>query len=459
MLGNAIGPELIELIEAREFDALREVLSDLAPSDLAEIIEDMDPETGAIIFRVLPKVHGGETFGCLSHELQERLLKSMSNDHLAALLNEMTPDDRTAFFEELPGEVTKQLITLLNPQERQIALKLLGYPEGSVGRLMTPDYVAAKADWTVERTIDHVRVEAPRSETVNVVYVVDDHGQLLDDLRLREVIQASPGSTLGDLCDYTFVSLGTNTDREEAVRLFRKYYRIALPVIDSQGILVGIVTIDDILDVAEEEATEDMQKMGGSEALGEPYLKIGMPTMVRKRVVWLIMLFVGGTFTATAIAAFEEDLKKASVLAVFLPLIIASGGNSGSQASSLVIRAMALGEVSLGDWFQVLKRELLSGLVLGLILGIVGFARVALGEVTFGSYGEHFVRIGLTILCALVGVVLWGTLVGGLLPLALRRIGLDPAVSSAPFVATLVDVVGIIIYLGVASFMLKGALL
>jgi len=349
---------------------------------------------------------------------------------------------------------------MLAPEEREVAIKLLGYPEDSVGRLMTTEYVAVRPHWTVQQALDHIRRYGKDSETLNVIYVVDDNWRLLDDLRIRELLLADPDTKIEELMDGRFVALKATDDQETAVQVFRDYDRVALPVTDTEGVLLGIVTIDDVLDVAEEEATEDIQKIGGMEALEEPYISASLGTLVKKRARWLVFLFLSEMFTATAMGRFEHEIARAVVLALFVPLIISSGGNSGSQAATLIIRAMAVGEITLRDWWRVMRREILSGLALGTILGAIGFLRVSVWQLAgIFDYGPYWYLIALTIFLALIGVVLWGTLIGSMLPFLLRRLGLDPAVSSAPFVATLVDVSGIIIYFEVARFILTGTLL
>jgi magnesium transporter len=294
---------------------------------------------------------------------------------------------------------------------------------------------------------------------MSMIYVIDEQGKLIDDLRIRQILLAGPETIISDLMDSRFISLKATDDQELAVKALKEADLNALPVTDSEGVLIGIVTADDIFDVAEEEATEDIQKMGGSEALDEPYLEIEIPTMVRKRATWLVVLFLSEMLTATAMGRFEDEIAKAVVLSIFVPLVISSGGNSGSQASTLIIRAMAVGEVKLRDWWRVMRREILSGLALGAILGTVGFLRISLWAALFHSYGEHWLLLALTVGLALIGIVLWGTLSGSMLPFLLRRVGLDPATSSAPFVATLVDVSGLIIYFTVAAIILHGTLL
>ncbi|MGH8092967.1 MAG: magnesium transporter [Chthoniobacterales bacterium] len=467
MVGRILLPEIQSLIDARSFTALRELFSEMPPADVAEIILDLPEDEQVIIFRILPHTLAADVFEYLDVdvEAQQKLLRGMAHEQVVSILNEMSPDDRTALLEELPSAAARQLIRLLTPDERRVAQALLGYPEGSVGRLMTPDLVAVDAGWTVKEVLDYVREHGQDSETINVIYVVDDRGKLVDDIRIREFLLKPLNAKVSDLMDENFIALNVTDSQQEAVNVFRKYDRTALPVVDSNGILVGLVTIDDMLDVAEAEATEDIQKFGGMEALDEPYMRIPLWRMVKKRAGWLVILFLGEMLTATAMANYQDEIAKAVVLALFLPLIISSGGNSGSQASTLIIRAMALGEVTLRDWWRVASRELQTGLSLGLILGAIGGIRVAvwsiLGEKYFHRelYGAQWPLVAITVGAALVGVVLWGSLAGSMLPFILRRLGADPATSSAPFVATLVDVTGLVIYFSIALLIMRGAML
>jgi magnesium transporter len=428
-------------------------------SDVATLLTELSLEDQVVVFRVLPRKDAAEVFEYLSQDAKQTLLKAMAKEDVAALLNNMAPDDRTMFLEELPATATRELLTLLTPEERTVAMALLGYPERSVGRLMTPNYVAVGEHWTVREVLDHVRTHGRDSETLNVIYVVDEQGLLIDDIRIRELLLAPVEHLVADLMDRRFVALKASDDQEAAVAVFRQYDRTALPVTDTAGMLIGIVTIDDVLDVAEATATREIQRIGGSEALDEPYMVIAFGRMIQKRAGWLTALFLGEMLTATAMGAFEEEISKAVVLALFVPLIISSGGNSGSQAATLVIRALALGEVGLVDWWRVMRRELLAGLTLGGILGGIGFLRIALWSAFSDMYGAHWLLIAITVAISLVGVVLWGTLTGSLMPLLMRRLGFDPAASSAPFVATLVDVTGLVIYFTVAMVVLRGTLL
>ncbi len=451
--------ELAAVVRARDFARLRDLVRNRHASDLAPILTELSLEDQVVVFRVLPRKDAAAVFEYLSHDAQTALLKAMAQEDIAALLNNMAPDDRTMFLEELPAAATRQLLTLLTPGERAVALTLLGYPERSVGRFMTPHYVAVREEWTVREVLDYVRQHGQDSETLNVIYVLDGQGLLIDDIRIREFLLAPLDSRVSDLMDRRFVALKATDDQEAAVAVFRQYDRTALPVTDSAGMLIGIVTIDDVLDVAEATATRDIQRIGGSEALDEPYMRIGFGRMIQKRAGWLTALFLGEMLTATAMGAFEEEISRAVVLALFVPLIISSGGNSGSQASTLVIRALALGEVGLRDWWHVMRREILAGLSLGGILGSIGFLRISLWSAFSDIYGPHWLLVAITVALSLVGVVLWGTLSGSLLPFLLRRLGFDPAASSAPFVATLVDVTGLVIYFTVALVILRGTLL
>lgn len=451
--------DLESLIASRDFAALREQTRNWPAGDLAELMEPLSAEKEAVVFRLLTREQAADVFSYLSQERQEELLKAMAHEDVAGILNAMSPDDRTSLLEELPANVIQQLLNLLSPQERAIASQLLGYEEDSVGRLMTPDFVRVRSHWTVAYALDHIRRYGVDSETMSMIYVIDKDNKLVDDLRIRQILLAPPESPISDLMDSRFISLKATDHREAAVEAFKDADLIALPVTDTVNTLIGIVTVDDILDVAEEAATEDFQKMGGSEALDEPYMKIAISKMVQKRATWLIILFLSEMLTATAMGRFEDEIAKAVVLSIFVPLVISSGGNSGSQASTLIIRAMALGEVKLRDWWHVMKREILSGLSLGGILGTIGFIRISIWHYLFGAYGEHWFLLALTVGLALVGIVLWGSLSGSMLPFLLRRVGLDPATSSAPFVATLVDVSGLIIYFTVAGLILRGTLL
>ena len=457
-------PQTVEtittLIQEGEFFKLKQLLRDFQPSELVALLEEEEEREQLIIFRLLPLKLATEVFEYLDLEVQRHFLDNLAQDKMADILNEMSPDDRTALLEFLPANFVAELVQSLSEEERKVTLQLLGYPEYSVGRLMTPDYIAIRENWSVQQVLDHVRQHGGQSETLSVLYVTDAHGVLLDDIRIREFLLSAPAARVRDLMDRRYVQLTADQDQEEAIDIFRRNNRVALPVVSDQGILLGIVTLDDMLTIREEEDTEDIQKLGGSQALDEPYLSIPLLGMVRKRAGWLVVLLIGEMFTATAMGFFEQEIAKAVVLALFIPLIISAGGNAGSQATSLIIRAMSLGELSISDWWRVMRRELATGLMLGLILGIVGLLRILLWSQLYpGEYGEYYWRIGLTVGFSLVGIALWGSLCGSMLPLLLKRLGADPATSSAPFVATLVDVTGLVIYFSFALLFLRGTLL
>lgn len=459
MIAPLIQPEIKELIEKREFGVLKEVFSEWSPADLAELISELPEEEQVIIFRLLPKHLQADTFEYLEFDVQEHLLGNLAKKQIADILNDMSPDDRTALFEELPADIVRQMLALLSKEERITAMTLLGYPENSVGRLMTTDYIAVKESMTVAQVLHYIRKYGKDSETLNMVYVVDEQGKLLDDIKMRQILLSQPTRRIKTLMDHKFISLNAFDDQETAIQVFKKYDYYALPVVDNEGILLGIVTIDDVLDVEEEEVTEDIHKMAAVEVLEEPYIEEPLLRLTRKRASWLVFLFLGEMLTATAMGYFEEEIARAVVLALFVPLIISSGGNSGSQAATLVIRAMAIGEIKIRDWWRVLIREIQSGFMLGSILASIGFLRISIWQKLFGMYGEHWLKVALSVSFSLVGVVMWGTLMGSMLPFILRRLGLDPATSSAPFVATLVDVSGLIIYFNIAYLILKGTLL
>jgi magnesium transporter len=450
--------EMVEQVEALleqgDVNQLQDYLNNLNISDVEQLIDEL-PEHAAMFLETLSLNRAVNVFRILDFPTQERIIKKLSGKKIAELINELPPDDRTSFFSELHGDAVKSLILHLPPNDRKEALSLLGYKEDSVGRLMTPDYIAVKKTWDVQRVLNHIRRFGKNSETIDVIYVIDDNGVLLDDIRIREILLVVPETKIIDLMDSRLIALNVNDPQEEAINIFRMNNRVALPVTDNENILLGIVTVDDILWIANEEYTEDIQKIGGTEALDEPYLDIPLLRLVKKRVSWLIILFLGEMLTATAMGFFEGAIQKVVVLALFIPLIISSGGNSGSQASTLIIQAMALGEVTVKDWWRVMRRELQSGFLLGLALGTIGFFRIYIWTLFSNVYGPHWILVGLTVGIALVGIVLWGSLAGSMLPLALKRLGLDPATSSAPFVATLVDVTGLIIYFSIAVIIMR----
>ncbi|KUL25225.1 magnesium transporter [Chlorobium limicola] len=460
MIGTPILPEIRELIERRNFSALQRIFNDWMPADLAELISDLPENEQAILFRLLPKELATETFEYLDFDSQQNLLTALTKKDVTHILNSMSADDRTALLEELPGPVAQELLKLLSFKEFKIAKTLLAYAEASVGRLMSPDFLSVKKDWDMNQVLEYIRTYGHESETLNVIYVVDDHGKLKGELLARELLLSPPEKKVRDIIsEDKIVTLTATQDQSDALEAFKRYDNVALPVVDSNGYLIGVVTVDDMLDVAEEEETEDIQKFGGIEALEEPYMDLPIHEVIKKRAVWLVVLFIGEMLTASAMAFFEDELSKAIVLATYIPLIISSGGNSGSQTATLIIRSLALGEITIRDWLSVMRREVLSGLALGGILGLIGFFRVITWAHILGIYNPSWLAVGITVGIALICIVLLGTLAGSMLPLLLKRAGLDPATSSAPFVATIVDVTGIVIYFSVASLLLRGILL
>jgi magnesium transporter len=450
--------ELEHVLEKGDPEEIRQFLDQQNISDVAELIYTL-PEHDASIIMYMSIHRASGVFKILETPTQQDIIQKLPPGKTAELLNELPPDDRTALLEDLPGGVVRELIKLLNPEERKVTLSLLGYPENSVGRLMTPDYVYVYEYNTVKEVLEIIRRVGKNSETIDVIYVINEKGELLDDIRIREFILAQPDKKVSELMDERVISLNAYADQEEANEAFKMNNRVALPVVSNSNKLLGIVTIDDILWVANEEFSEDMQKIGGTEALEEPYLEISLLRLFKKRVVWLIVLFIGELITISAMHQFEDEIAKVVILATFIPLIISSGGNSGSQAATLIIQAMALREISIADWWNIMRREILSGLLLGLTLCILGFSVISIWHMVSNRFGEYYLSIAVTIGISLTGVVLWGTLVGSMLPLILKKLGADPAASSTPFVATLVDVTGLIIYFSVALLILKGKLL
>ena len=448
-----------EVIASEDKLRIKEFLNHQNISDVADLIYDNEDNETSIISH-LSMHRAASVFKILELPTQKRIIKNLPAFSTAELLNALPADDRTSFLSELPSSAVRELVKALTPDERKITLSLLGYPEGSVGRLMTPDYIYVYEHNTVEDVLNTIRRYAKNSETIDVIYVINSKGELLDDIRIKDFIMASPDKKVNELMDSRYIALHAEDDQEVANEAFKMNNRVALPVVSRSNKLLGIVTIDDVLWVANEEFSEDMQKMGGTEALDEPYLEIPIVKLFGKRIWWLVVLFLGELFTATAMGYFEDEIQKAVVLALFIPLIISSGGNTGSQASTLIIQAMAVGEITLANWWRVLRREIIQGLMLGTVLGIIGFARVIIwAKILPNVYGVNEMRIAFTVGFSLVGVVLWGTLTGSMLPLILKRLGADPAVSSAPFVATLVDVTGLIIYFSFAYLFLQGILL
>ena len=428
-------------------DELREVWPLLTPAERQES------------FGFLPRGEAEEFFLELRAADQLRIVVEAPVAFKRTWMRLLAPDDAADLLQQAQPEVRQELLGLLDEATRREVNALLAYEEDDAGGLMNPRYARVRPEMTVDEAIGYLRMQARKVETLHYAYVLDAGQHLLGVISLRELFAAPGSKKVSEVIETDLVTTSEETDQETVSRLLTRYDLVALPVLDAEGRMKGIVTFDDIVDVVEEEATEDIQKMGGSEALDAPYMQVGLGQMIRKRAGWLAVLFLGELLTATAMGYYEHEIARAVVLAVFIPLIISSGGNSGSQATTLIIRALALSEVRVRDWFRVIRRELVAGLSLGAILGAIGFARVMVWQAAFKSYGDHAVLIGLTVAFSLVGVVLLGTLTGSSLPFLFRRLGFDPASASAPFVATLVDVTGLIIYFSVASLLLSGSLL
>lgn len=447
------------LIQQNDKDQLKLKLESWLPEELAMLCQDFNTKEQAFIFNNIDRDQAYQTFELIDLNAQVLLLDILRNRQVQLILNDMSADNRTALLEQLDSEQLNKLIKLLTQKERRVALSLLGYPEDSIGRLMTPDYITVNQDWTVREVLDYIRRVGEKSETLDVIYIVDDMGYLIDDIKVGDILIAEDDVPVKELLDGKYTSLLVTDDEEVAVKTFSNTNRVALPVTDAGGLLLGIITVDDILDLAKKEDTEDIQKIGAVEALQDPYMDVGLKEMIKKRAPWLVVLFVGELFTASAMGFFEHEIAKAVVLALFIPLIVSSGGNSGSQASTLIIRALALGEITVGDWWKIMRKEIQTGVLLGLILGVLGFARVGVWNMFTNLYGEHWLYIGLTIGASVMFVVLWGTIMGSMMPLLLKHLGADPATSSAPFIATLVDVTGLIIYFSIAALLLTGSIL
>lgn len=456
---NHIVKQTKTLIKSGDRKKLNLYLDSLDISVIEDLIDEL-PDYAQLFIDTMSLNRAVNVFRILDVPTQERVIKKLSKAKVSEIINLLPPDDQTAFLGEIKDEKLRdQLMSLLSQKDKEEVTTLLSYPEDSVGRLMTPDYLAINKNITVQEALDIIRKQGKNSETIDVIYITDDKGILLDDLRIRELLITSPDTKIEDLMDNRLIYLEAEAPEEDAIKIFKMNNRVALPVIDSNGILLGIVTIDDILWLADEEYSEDMQRFGGSAALDEPYLDVPLHLLVWKRAGWLIVLFLGELLTASVMQHYEDQLAKVIVLAMFLPLMISSGGNSGSQASTLIIQAMAVGDVKIADWFRVFRREVISGLSLGLILGIIGFIRIYVWHFIFPNlYGDQWLLVGCTVSLSLVGIVLWGSLIGSMLPFILRKLGADPATSSAPFVATIVDVTGLMIYLSIAS-MIFGSIL
>lgn len=431
----------------------------LSIADLIEAWSLLVPADRLESFRALERTDAEDFFLGLSARDQAELILAIPAAERRSWIRLLAPDDAADTIQELPADSRDEVMALLDEPTRAEVSGLLAYAEDDAGGLMSPRYARLRPDMSVDEAIGYLRRAAQRAETLTYAYVLSAENRLLGVVSYRDLITAKPDHRIESIMRTELVTVHEAMDQEDLGRLFATNRLMAFPVVDTEGRMKGIVTLDDIVDVVREEATEDIQKIGGTAALDAPYLRLGVFDMIKKRAGWLSVLFLGETLTATAMGHFEADIAQAVVLAVFVPLVISSGGNSGGQATTLVIRAMALGEVKLRDWWRVMRREIFSGLGLGGILAALGVARVVGFEWAFQSYGPHYWLLAICLALSLLGVVLWGTIVGSMLPFLLRRLGLDPATASAPFVATLVDVTGLLIYFSAARALLSGTLL
>ena len=436
------------LIEKRDWPAVRAAVNKLPEAEIAELLFELDTTDRMVLFRLLPRDISAEVFAQLEYDDANTLLDELTSEETRRLLAELSPDDRTQLFEELPGQVTQRLLNLLNPQDLAETRKLLGYPPESVGRLMTPDYIAVRPEWTIGKVLQHVRAKGHDSETVNVLYVTDAKWKLLDALDLRRFILADPDATVDQIMDYTFIALQATEDREEAVRTMERYDLAVVPVMDTAGVLVGIVTFDDVLDVAQEEATEDFHKAAAVTPLRGSYRDATFRALYNKRVGWLVILVFVNILSGAVIHYFEDTITANVALVFFLPLLIASSGNAGSQTSTLMVRALAMGDVELGDWGRLLGKEIVVALALG--LSMAGAVAI-IGVVRGGP------MIGLVVALTMITVVIVGSIIGTGMPFLLSRFNYDPATASTPLITSLADISGVLIYFAIASALLSSA--
>jgi magnesium transporter len=430
------------------------------PSELYEAWPVLSLEERVEGFEYLSRDDADDFFLQLSARDRAALLLALPLGERRLWMRLLAPDDAADLIQEVPVEERENMLSLLDDTMRREVKGLLDYAEDEAGGLMNTRYSRLRTDMTVDEAISYLRRDArAREKTVYYVFVVDSEEHLLGVVSFRDLLVAPGDKLVRDIMRTEVISAPEDLDQEALSKLFMRHHLLMMPVVDAAGRIKGVVNVNDIVDVVQEEATEDIQKLGGVQTLEEPYLQVPLLRMIRKRAGWLAALFLGEMLTATAMGQFEAEIARAVVLALFVPLIISSGGNSGSQATTLVIRAMALGEVRLVDWWRVIRREVITGLGLGLILASIGLVRILLWQGLFDSYGEHYFLVALTVALSLVGVVLWGSVAGSLLPFILRGLGFDPASASAPFVATLVDVTGLVIYFTIAAAVLRGTLL
>jgi magnesium transporter len=448
MLKELLAPEIIQLIRERQWTDMLDALVLWPPAEVADLLQSLEQPERVLLLRFLPRQFEADVFSELTPGLQDEMLRDLTNHEVRGLLAELDPDDRAALIDEMPAEVTRRLFGLLSPEDLKETRQLLGYPENSVGRVMTPDFVDIKADMTVEEALDHIREHGHASETINVVYVVDEGGKLLDEMPLRHLVLAPPEKTVGSVMDGNVVFLSGYSDQEDAVAMIKKYNYLALPVVDSAEVLIGIVTIDDLMDVAEAAVTEDFHKLGAvsMEADGggplESIREAAVSVLFRRRIVWLVLLVFVNVFSGLGIAFFEDTIAAVVALVFFLPLLVGCGGNAGSQSSTLLVRALATGDVKIGDWWQMLGKEFLVSSLLGLTMAAAVFC------IAFMKAGA---LVGVTVALSMALIVMAGSLIGMLLPFILQKFGRDPATASAPLVTSIADIGGVLIYFSIAT--------
>lgn len=448
MLKELLLPEIQELIEEHKWFELKDALTTWPAPEIAELLLEVEKTDRVLIFRVLPREIAAEVFSYLDQDQRDTLLEDLTDLETRQLLTDLAPDDRTDLFEELPAKATKRLMNMLNPDDLKEAKRLLGYPEESVGRAMTPDFVAIKSNWTVKKAIDHIRKFGKDSETIYRIYVTGKSGKLLDDILLRNLIIANPTQLVSELMDHTVVSLSAFDDQEEAVKTFEKYDLFAVPVVDSQGVLVGIVTFDDVLDISEEEATEDFQKISGINPVEQTYLNASVFKLWRKRFPSISIMLIVNLFTALVLSEYHHVLNAETALTFFIPLIIGTAGNSGTQSATLIIRSLTIGEVEFADIMKIFGKEIVVGITMGLVLGLMSYL---IGIIVDYENTKVAMIVGLSV----VSLVLWACIAGGTLPLIISRIGIDPALISSPLITTLIDVTGSLVYMLIAIWILQ----
>jgi len=458
-IGALLAPDILALLEEAPSQIAAET-EEMHPADLADVAEAMPFDRVPVFLAALPKERAADVLEYLDEELRTEVLEAMTAQQAAALVTEMNPDERADVLEELDEERAEEIVEEMPAAARKETEELRRFDPDSAGGLMTTEFVSVEATTSVEEALRRVRVIArsEKREAMHAIYTTDETGKLAGVLSLRELLAAPEGATLADVAWTEPITISPSADREEVARVISNYDLVVVPVVSESGHLMGVITVDDVIDAIQEEQTEDVQKFGGMQAIDEPYMQIGMFTMLKKRSGWLSILLVSEMLTTSVMQHFDKELSAVAVLALFVPLVVSSGGNSGSQATSLITRAMALREVTLADWWRVAMRELPTGLLLGLILGVIGMLRIALwqtmGWYAYGTPTHSWQQVALTVGCSLVGIVTFGSLAGSMLPFLLRRVGFDPASASAPLVATLVDVTGLSIYFGVAWLLL-----